>query len=950
MEYKLNQAQMKLEAAEGKIVAMTDRVYQIDKAEALVKYWEKQNYEREAEIKSSISRYDKIIAEKDDVIAEKDQVIVETKEKLDFAKEKIGVLEEKLTKAEDKIVILTKKNEQLSQQMRDLKKACEAQLVAMRKKCERDLKIADLKAKKNLKKVAQFAEKKYAEMIKRCEDRTKNVSDRLTTLRIKSDTWYKDRILYLMKVIDKLKKEASHTYARITAAEDLKQAEIDIDNLENALQKEQEEHKADNIKNEQIIEEKEKKIQELEKRIKHLERELRQTLMAPKEDYERLCPLIYDLQDKYKSKCDDLDRVMETLRLTRKKADEDAEIARYEIKIRDLEIERLGYIIDDQRGEIKRQKVEAEHLKIRISKWRTECERRHRIILSKIKEIGRLEEVIKYMALKAEDDAIAAARILKKTRKVLRETQDHVKRLQIALEEAIDFGRRQTKKVNVALQTIKEKEEEIIKRDKEIVALEQDIRDATEENLNLEWDLNKRKQLDADKNATIDKQRVEIQELRSALEAIERRIRTNNAKMARMKKQMRQADERVLRANQLFETKEKELEDFKIKATAIQDKLKDEAKIRERNLREIIKQKDESYKEFEKKHQKEMKEADFREYKLQDRLDTSNRKRKNANERRRVVEEENAKLVDRLKVAEAEAHAFKLQRLRIEQAEALAKLGKYVGLEAREQTLNNLQRRLNDTRDFLERERALTRETVQELAMRNSTLMVQVKKLASSLKGARTEQAELLSNQLMDVSNYSNHLISKLDESELLELQARGRLPPVDPSKYSSRNNTRRSGRTGDSSRGNERSNGVDGASGGDVAEAGEGGMEERGSSPEGVSPSRRQSRLERLRSSPYKFSVPRVKYTGKRTSSFVAKARPTSWHPLDHKGTTNEGLLTNKRSSDVKEGTQIDEQGEVQPVSEDANEDQSPPLIEEKKPSEEKKPPVEAESSKTET
>lgn len=100
-------------------------------------------------------------------------------------------------------------------------------------------------------------------------------------------------------------------------------------------------------------------------------------------------------------------------------------------------------------------------------------------------------------------------------------------------------------------------------------------------------------------------------------------------------------------------------------------------------------------------------------------------------------------------------------------------MGKYVGLEAREHTLNQLQRRLAETRDFLERERALTRETVQELAQRNSTLMVQVKKLATSLKGARTEQAELLSNQLMDVSNFSNHLINKLDESVLLELKVK---------------------------------------------------------------------------------------------------------------------------------------------------------------------------------
>jgi len=158
--FQLRQAKMKLEAAEGKIVTMRDRIYQIDKAEALVKYWQKQNYEREEELKGTIARYEGMVAEKDRILVEKDNQIGQLNEKLDFAKEKIGILEDKLTKAEDKINLLTKENKELRIQMRDLKKACEQQLIAMKKKCDRDLKIADLKAKKVLKKVAEVAEKK----------------------------------------------------------------------------------------------------------------------------------------------------------------------------------------------------------------------------------------------------------------------------------------------------------------------------------------------------------------------------------------------------------------------------------------------------------------------------------------------------------------------------------------------------------------------------------------------------------------------------------------------------------------------------------------------------------------------------------------------------------------------------------------------------------------------
>uniref|UniRef100_A0A7S3ZEK8 Uncharacterized protein n=1 Tax=Lotharella globosa TaxID=91324 RepID=A0A7S3ZEK8_9EUKA len=771
MEYQLNQARMKLEAANRKMTDMNDRVYRIDKAESLMKYWQNQNYEREEELKGTISRYDNLIAAKDNIITQKDAALKDTQERLDFANDKIEILEAKLTKAEDKIVQLTKENEKLTQAMKDLKKACEAQLIAMKKKNDKDLKILDLKAKKKLRQVVKFADEKLNEFRLIAEKKCNRYENQISELKTRTDTYYTMRIVKLIGIIDKLKKEASHTFARIAAAEDLKQAERDIDNLESALQKEQEEHMNDNMKNEQVIEQKNALIKKLEERIGALEKELTETIMAPKEGYERLSAEIMDLNDKYKEKCDEVDRLCETLRLARKEAKEDAEIARYEIKKRDLEIQRLGFVIEDLRQELDRRRDEIVDLKGRIVVITKECERRHHIILAKIKEIGRLEEVIAHVCTKARQDAVKAAAILKHTRKVLKETQDHVKRLKKALEEAIEFGRQQTKKLNVALETIKEKDTIIYKKDVEIVNLEHDVKDGIEENLSLEWNLNKRKQLDSEKNRTIDNQRVEIQELRSALEAIERKIRSNNAKVTRMRAQVRNAEDRVLRIEMELEAKEKEFMVYQEKAQQAQEQIKDNALIQERKLREIIKNKDEMHKEFVTMHEEEMKENDFREIKLKDKLDTQIMKRRTATERRKAAEAENFRLAERLKIAEAEAHAFKLQRLRIEQAEALAKLGKYVGLEAREQTLNKLQRRLAETRDFLERERALTRETVQELAQRNSTLMVQVKKLATSLKGARTEQAELLSNQLMDVSNFSNHLINKLDESVLLELK-----------------------------------------------------------------------------------------------------------------------------------------------------------------------------------
>jgi len=761
----------------------------------------------------------------------------------------------------------------------------------------------------------KLRKKKYSEMCAWFESNIETNNKRFAELKAKTDTWYMRRVLYLIEVIDKLKKEASHTYARITAAEDLKQAEIDIDNLEHGLQTEQEEHLKDNLKNEKIIEEKQKIIEKQVRKIAALEKELRETLLAPKEDFERLAAEIQDANDKYQSKCDDLDRTLEILRLVRKKTDEDAEISRYEIKIRDLEIKRLGRIIDDQREEIKRQKLEVEHLNIRMSQWKDECERRHHIILSRIKEIGRLEQVISHVAAKAEDDAIEAANILKNTRKKLRETQEHVKRLQKALEDAIDFGRKQTRKLNIAVQTIREKEHVILLKEKEIVSLEQDVEDANEENLSLEWNLNKRKQLDADKNATIEKQRIEIQELRAGLEAIERKIRTNNAKMTKMRAQVRKAEDRVIRVNQQMEQRETEFEKFREKSEEVQSSLKDAARIQERKLREVIRQKSEEYKEFQKRHLEETKAADMRELRLQDSLDMAMKKRKNANERRRIVEAENMKLVDRLKVAEAEAHAFKLQRLRIEQAEALSKLGRYIGLEAREQTLNNLQRRLNETRDFLERERALTRETVQELAMRNSTLMVQVKNLANSLRGARTEQAELLSNQLMDVSNFSNHLINKLDESALLELKARGRLPPVDSSRYSSRPYSRRSQNTDKSGTGEDAKDdfGL------------EAGVRNEGSAMQGAQPppglARRQSQLERLvERSPYKFEIPRVNYKSKTPSAIKARARRTSlnpMHPVDH-------FMNEKAQDETKDPEENSGNGQQLGVTDDENVDEA--------------------------
>ncbi len=871
-EFQAKQAKLKLKQAERKVVSLSERVYKIDKAEALVKYWQKQNYDREQDLKGTIFKYDQIIKRKNTEMKKKDELYRLQGEALDFQREKAKNLEVKLTKAEDKIVILEKENVKLTQQMNALKKACEQQLVAMKKKCDRDLKIADLKAKKNLRKVAKFAEKKFQELVQVTEQNIGVRILRIKALKEKTDTAYMARIKKLIAVINKLKREASHVYARINAAEDLKQAEIDIDNLERALEKEQKEHLDDNLKNEAIIEEKERMIAKLEFRIEELKEEVQDTILAAKAPLERAMAEVFDWKEKYTDKCAEFDELAEVLRLVRKKAKEDAEIAEYEIHIRDLEIKRLNEVIDDLNRELVKRKKEIEDLSARLKVAEDECERRHQIILAKIKEIGRLEEVVGQVAEKARADAIKAAAILKHTRKVLKETQEHVERLKKALAEAIEFGRQQTKKLNIALQTIKEKDSYIYKKEVEIVNLNHDVKEGIEENLNLEWKLNKRKQLDAEKNRTIDKQRVEIQELRSALEAIERRIRTNNAKVTRMRAQVRAAEDRLLRVQLLLEQKTKEHEDFKEKSKAEMDAAVEKWRILERNYRKELKDKQEEFNKFKKFHLDEMKANDLRELKLQDKLDTAVRRRKNATERRKFVETEMEKLLERLRLAEAEAHAFKLQRLRIEQAEALAKLGKYIGLEAREQTLNRLQRRLAETRDYLERERALTRETVQELAGRNTTLMVQVRKLAASLKGARTEQAKLLSTQLQDVSNYSNHLINRLDESELLEMRMRNRLPEVS-SRTSAGSPGRGSTMRGSPSRGSPRSGDEFG-----LGEVADGEALAAAGAVAGEPGERRPTALERLlATTPYKDPIPRAKYTDRPLTADGKTRRPKS-------------------------------------------------------------------------
>ena len=46
LEYENKQNKMKLEAANKQITLWKDRYYKVDKAEALVKYWQAQNYAR----------------------------------------------------------------------------------------------------------------------------------------------------------------------------------------------------------------------------------------------------------------------------------------------------------------------------------------------------------------------------------------------------------------------------------------------------------------------------------------------------------------------------------------------------------------------------------------------------------------------------------------------------------------------------------------------------------------------------------------------------------------------------------------------------------------------------------------------------------------------------------------------------------------------------------------